>query len=158
MFHRICDEVPQIVGVKVPGGDEQWYNDMSPLMNRLSIFIPGHHLATGVKQGAHGAYSNVACINPVGAQKWSNLIHQDIELALELETRIQTFITQHILPYIQNKGYCNAACDKLLATIGGWGHMPSTRIRWPYRSIPMTDVPHLRMIAQQLIPEMFDPH
>jgi dihydrodipicolinate synthase/N-acetylneuraminate lyase len=155
MLKRICDEVPQVVGVKVAGGDEEWYEAMRPLMSRLSIFVPGHLLATGVKQGAHGAYSNVACISPLGAQNWTNLMNDQLNQALELETRIQAFMKQYIQPYISEKGYCNAACDKLLAAIGGWGHT-TTRLRWPYRSIPSSDVLPLQSIAQKMIPEMIN--
>ena len=49
----------------------------------ISVFVPGHHLATGVKNGASGAYSNVACLNPTAAQKWYDMICSDMESAFK---------------------------------------------------------------------------
>jgi dihydrodipicolinate synthase/N-acetylneuraminate lyase len=59
---------PAIAGIKVPGGDDAWYATMQPVMEKISVFIPGHQLASGLAHGARGAYSNVACLSPRGAQ------------------------------------------------------------------------------------------
>jgi hypothetical protein len=40
--------------------------------------------ATGIQEGAHGAYSNVACTNPFVAQKWFEMISTDMPAVLEL--------------------------------------------------------------------------
>ncbi len=61
--------VPALVGVKVAGGDASWYSEMRNYSSNLSVFIPGHHLATGFSEGASGAYSNVACLHLVGSQR-----------------------------------------------------------------------------------------
>lgn len=76
-FKEILDAGIPLVGCKVPGGDEQWYKEMKQLPVPFSVFIPGHHLATGVSRGAHGAYSNVACLNPLFAQRWYNNIKKE---------------------------------------------------------------------------------
>jgi dihydrodipicolinate synthase/N-acetylneuraminate lyase len=119
----------------------------------VSVFVPGHFLASGVKLGARGSYSNVACLNPAGAQKWTDLMSDDMPSALEIEGRIRKFISTHIAPFIKEQGYCNAACDRLLALIGGWADV-GVSMRWPYRSIDPTEADRLRPIARNIIPEM----
>ncbi|MBB6670814.1 dihydrodipicolinate synthase family protein [Cohnella nanjingensis] len=154
MFAKVKAAVPNFVGIKVPGGDEEWYREMSIHARGVSVFVPGHTLATGYSRGAHGAYSNVACIHPGAAQKWYDSMKNRLEDALELEARIQRFLTSYVAPFITEHKYCNAACDKLLAAIGGWAPV-GTRLRWPYRSIPETEAERLRPIAKEMIPEFF---
>src|SRR5699024_6028200 len=53
--------VPSLVGVKVfdHNGDDDWYAEARKYGEGLSVFVPGHNLATGISKGAQGAYSNV---------------------------------------------------------------------------------------------------
>ncbi|MFT3824188.1 MAG: dihydrodipicolinate synthase family protein [Chitinophagaceae bacterium] len=150
---EITQSVP-LVGCKVAGGDTQWYTEMQQLFTGMSVFIPGHHLATGVLYGAHGAYSNVACIHPLAAQRWYNMMGTDMEQALELQRRIQQFMNTCIVPYITQQGYANQAVDKLMAAVGGWARI-SPRLRWPYRSVSADDLPAIRKIGKKIIPEFF---
>jgi 4-hydroxy-tetrahydrodipicolinate synthase len=144
-----------LVGCKVGGGDEQWYAAMKKYAGDLSIFVPGHHLATGISQGAHGAYSNVACIHPLAAQQWYECMLTDLPRALEIEKEIQLFMSKYILPFIAQQGYTNQAADKLLAAIGNWANV-GTRLRWPYNGIDESEVvPALRIIAQDIMPYFF---
>ena len=78
----------------------------------------------------------------------------DPEGALELETRLRRFMDEHIVPFIRDQGYCNAACDRLMAGIGGWADV-GERMRWPYRHIPISEVDRLRPIIHALVPEFF---
>jgi 4-hydroxy-tetrahydrodipicolinate synthase len=109
-------------------------------------------LASGVRRGAHGAYSNVACLNPAAAQRWTNQLDLDMEGALKIEQRLRQFIDEHIAPFITRHGYCNAACDRFMAGIGAWADV-GDRMRWPYQSIPASEATRLRPIARELIPE-----
>lgn len=156
-FGLLKDAVPQLVGVKVPGGSADWYTQMRQHMSELSVFVPGHFLATGVREGAHGAYSNVACLHPKVAQDWYNRMQTNLETALEWEVRIQQFMSEFIAPYITGQRYPNPACDKLLAVVGGWSKVGS-RLRWPYRFIPEHEAERVREAAQRLIPEFFVPN
>lgn len=144
--------VPELVGVKVPGGDDAWYEAMQPVFKRLSVFVPGHHLASGFSNGAHGAYSNVACLHPGAAQHWWNRMQYDLTGALELESRIRRFMDGHIAPFITAQKYCNGACDRLMANIGGWADV-GPHMRWPYRSIPTPEIFRLREIVRNILPE-----
>jgi dihydrodipicolinate synthase/N-acetylneuraminate lyase len=148
----LADAVPELIGVKVPGGDDAWYEEMQPLFRRLSVFIPGHTLASGFSKGAHGAYSNVACLHPGAAQAWWNQMQDDLTRAIELESRIRRFMDDHIVPFITRDHFCNAACDRLMANIGGWADVGAS-MRWPYRSIPTTEIRRLREIARSILPE-----
>ncbi len=150
----LADAVPALLGVKVADGDAAWYTAMRPHMPRLSVFVPGHHLATGVANGAAGAYSNVACLSPAGAQRWTNQMQTDLPAALAVEQRVRDFMSEHIAPLITTQGYTNQAVDKLLAAIGDWAPI-GTRLRWPYRSIDPTVADQLRPIAHQMLPEFF---
>jgi len=149
---RLAAEVPALVGLKTAGGDDAWYAAMRKHLGQLSVFVPGHFLATGVQRGAHGSYSNVACLHPAAAQRWAEQMQTDMESALELEQRLRRFIKDEIEPFITEGGYCNAACDRLMAMIGGWTDI-GPRLRWPYRSIDATEAERLRPKAKALIPE-----
>lgn len=153
-FANIKAKIPTLVGIKVAGGDAAWYAAMKQHCTDISIFVPGHHLATGFSRGAAGAYSNVACLHPVGGQLWYHLMTRDLEKALAWERRIQHFMADHIAPFITKQRYANQAADKLLAAVGGWANV-GTRLRWPYRWISEAEAARLRPIAQDLIPEIF---
>jgi 4-hydroxy-tetrahydrodipicolinate synthase len=143
-----------LVGCKVGGGDEEWYTKMKMLNPELSLFIPGHRLATGIGLGAHGSYSNVACLNPKVAQAWYESMLLDMKSASELEGRIQLFINTYVIPYITDKKYSDQAVDKLLAAIGGWANV-GTRLRWPYQWIEEKEVKKMRTICKDILPEFF---
>lgn len=143
-----------LVGCKTAGGDESWYADMKTYAGELSLFVPGHHLATGIQLGAHGAYSNVACLHPRAAQGWYEMMLTDMPRALQIQDTIQAFIKTHILPYILDKGFSNQAVDKLLAALGNWAPV-GTRLRWPYKGIDEKEVAPLRTIARNMMPEFF---
>ena len=81
-------------------------------------------------------------------------MQEDIHAALDLERRICKFMETHIVPYRQRLGYSNAALDKLLCAIGNWGPV-GTRLRWPYRSIDMSEAVRLRDIARTELRELF---
>lgn len=154
-FHQIIKAGIPLVGCKVAGGDTDWYTAMRTLVPELSLFVPGHHLATGITLGAHGSYSNVACLHPRVAQQWYEMMMTDMDKALALETRIQGFMQQYILPYIHEQKYSNQAADKFLAAIGGWADI-GTPLRWPYKWIPAIEAEKVRVICQEMLPEFFE--
>jgi len=152
---RICDPCPSVVGIKLADGDAGWYSEARAHLGQYSLFVPGHHLATGVKEGvAAGAFSNVACLSPKGAQRWTGLMATDIEAALDIERRICAFMDDHIVPFRRDHGYSNAALDKLLAAVGDWAPV-GTRLRWPYHFIDASHAGKLREIAAEMVPELF---
>ena len=132
---RLAARVPALIGLKTAGGDDAWYASMREHLARLSVFVPGHLLASGVQRGAHGAYSNVACLNPAAAQRWTDQMRTDLPGALEVEQRLRRFMDGYIAPFITEQKYCNAACDRFMARLGGWADV-GAHMRWPYRSIP----------------------
>lgn len=152
----ICEHFPGVAGIKVPGGDVAWYEAMKPVFKRLSVFIPGHTLATGLGLGAHGAYSNVACLSPGGAQAWYQLCQTDPAAGLRLEVKIQRLIFGHVAPLITERGLANMAADKALAVAGGWLPGLSPRLRWPYAFADDADVTRIARIAREMVPELFD--
>jgi 4-hydroxy-tetrahydrodipicolinate synthase len=152
---RLHAAVPAVIGVKVADGDAAWYAEMREQCQGIAVFVPGHHLATGIANGAAGAYSNVACLSPAGGQRWYQQMLVDLPAALELEGRIRHFMDSAIVPFIVRDGYANPALDKLLAAIGGWADV-GTRLRWPYRWIDPAEAIRLRPVAKALLPELFD--
>ncbi len=153
-FETLSQDVPQLIGIKVADGDAQWYASMRQYASNLSVFVPGHHLATGFREkvGA-GAYSNVACISPTAAQQWWEIMQTDIDKALNIEQRINDFFAEAIVPY-KNAGYSNPALDKLLAAVGGWATV-GTRLRWPYRWIPEEEAASVRKSVEKHLPSFF---
>lgn len=150
------NHVPTLRGLKVfdKNADPEWYKQVNDHKSGLSVFIPGHRLATGIVSGAHGAYSNMACINPFAAQKWYDLTQVDVEAALELEVRVNRFISELIAPFITVHQYPNHACDRFMALLGGWADV-GEKLRWPYRSIPVSNIEPVRQKAKVIIPEFF---
>jgi 4-hydroxy-tetrahydrodipicolinate synthase len=153
---RLATRIPALVGLKTAGGDDAWYAAMRQHLAHLSVFVPGHLLASGVQRGAHGAYSNAACLNPRAAQRWTDQMKTDLPGALELEQRLRRFMDGYIAPFITEQHYCNAACDRFMALLGGWADV-GAQMRWPYRSIPVAELERGRAAAQQLIPEFIHP-
>lgn len=153
-WQLIKKEVPSLIGVKVFDNNcsPEWYELMRKNSEGISVFVPGHHLATGYKNGASGAYSNVACLNPFAAQRWYEQMTVDMESALELETRINIFMKKCIDPFIAEMHYPNHACDRFMALVGGWADVGAC-LRWPYSSIPESYVSQVRKDAGNIIPE-----
>ena len=147
-------EFPGLIGVKVAGGDAGWCRRARSEVGDLALFVAGHTLATGRANGADGAYSNVACLSPPGAVRWGALMAADSAAALALEGRIQAFLDTHVLPW-QREGLGNAALDKGLAHAGRWAPI-STRVRWPYASMPEEAAERLGDIARTELPELFE--
>lgn len=154
-FDKIREGGIELAGCKLAGGDKDWYEAMKKYAPDLSVFIPGHHLATGISMGAHGAYSNVACLHPEVAQNWYNGMKKDMSSAMELQSRIQIFMNDLIVPFIRDMKYSNQAADKLMAAVGGWVEI-EPRLRWPYRWIEKKQVENIRVKAKQIIPEFFN--
>jgi dihydrodipicolinate synthase/N-acetylneuraminate lyase len=155
LFATLAAEVPALIGVKVPGGDDDWYARMADAVgDRLAVFVAGHTLASGHRRGAAGAYSNIACLTPAGAVRWYEQIITDPPAALETERRLRGFFEAHIAP-LAAAGYCDPALDKTLAAIGGWAPV-GTRVRWPHRSVDEKAIPALRAAARSAVPELFD--
>lgn len=155
-WQMLKSTVPSLIGVKVFDNncDPEWFRQMNANNDGISVFVPGHHLATGVLNGAKGAYSNVACINPFAAQKWYDMMKTDMDAALEMEGRIQAFMRECIDPFIVRDKYPNHACDRFMANVGGWAPVGS-HMRWPYDSIPESNIEPVRKRAKDLIPEFF---
>jgi len=152
---KLARDFPGVAGIKVPGGDDAWYAAMAPVLERISVFIPGHQLASGLACGAHGAYSNVACLSPLGAQRWYDLCRRNPAAGFELEKKIQAFWLGHVAPLITVHGLPNMAADKAAAVAGGWLPGLSPRLRWPYRSATPGQVSALAATARSMVPELF---
>ena len=150
----LLNAVPEVAGVKLADGDAAWYAAAREHLGGRALFVPGHHLARGVREGvAAGAFSNVACLNPAAAQRWWDGMATDLDAALELEERLCGFMDRYIMPFKLNNDYSNSALDKLLAAVGGWAPI-GTRLRRPYRWIDDSVVPDLRRAAHDRVPEL----
>jgi dihydrodipicolinate synthase/N-acetylneuraminate lyase len=150
-FSRLQKEVPQLIGIKVAAKDDAWFRAMELHGSGLSVFIQGHRLASGFKAGiAKGSYSNIACLNPVGAVAWYRLMQEDIAEALVIENRILAFFETCIFPFAK-AGYSDPALDKLLAFAGGWT-VSGTRLRWPYKCISEKEALSVRKQAKKMLP------
>lgn len=145
------DAVPSLAGIKVPGGDPSWYAAArAALGDRVSVFVPGHHVASGLLQGAHGSYSNVACLSPRGAKRWADGVASDPLAALAVEHQIVDAFERFVVPFAR-RGFGNTALDKLLAFVGGWADV-GLRLRWPYVGIPESEAAAVRDAMRDALP------
>ncbi len=152
LYGVLVERVPQLIGIKVAGGDAAWFTQMHEHAPGLAVFVAGHRLASGVELGAAGAYSNVACLSPAGAAAWYETMTTDPGHAAELEQRINAFLEVHIIS-LRREGYCDAALDKTLAAIGDWAPI-GTRTRWPFGFVDPARIPALREVAREQLPEL----
>ncbi|GAA1607593.1 dihydrodipicolinate synthase family protein [Kribbella hippodromi] len=145
---ELAEAVPSLIGLKTAGGDKAWFDEA--LQSGLSIFVPGHFLASMSSLGAHGSYSNVAALSPNGAVKYAT--------DLDVERRIGEFFAAHVAP-LQKAGLSNPALDKFLAAVGDWAvgdwDDAGTRVRWPMQSATAEQVAAARPDARRLLPELF---
>lgn len=154
-YSELARTVPGLVGIKCAGGDSAWYEAMAPVLERLSVFVPGHFMASGRARGAHGSYSNMACLNPSATVAWGRMIDVRHDDALALEQRIGRFMETAISP-ILSAGFPGYACDKLMASVGGWATI-TTRLLWPHQGIPDHYIAGVRGCAEDLLPEFVEP-
>lgn len=152
---EILSAVPEIRSIKICDGDQAWYESMQPVFRMTDVFVPGHHLATGVAHGAKGAYSNVAALSPSKAQKWYDLMCADLDQALREEQALRSFFAAYIDPLIIRDRHANFAVDKYLCVMGGWCEMP-VRIRFPYAGIPLDQLDFHRKAMRTMIPFFVD--
>ncbi|NED94824.1 dihydrodipicolinate synthase family protein [Phytoactinopolyspora alkaliphila] len=157
LLGRLLAEAPSVVGVKVAGGDDAWFEQVRVRAPGCSLFVAGHRLASGMARGAHGSYSNIAAMSPAGAVAWYRQILGEPAAApaaaLDVERRIAGFFAAHITP-LQARGLSNPALDKFLAAVGGWAEI-GLGVRWPYASAPAAAVEEARSDARVLLPELF---
>ncbi|MBZ9661147.1 dihydrodipicolinate synthase family protein [Mesorhizobium sp. ESP-6-4] len=146
--------VPSLVGAKLPGGDASWYAGMRRELSGLSVFVPGHTLATGYANGAHGSYSNIACLSPKGALQWWAQIRAGEQAAFEMQARVQAFLADHVLPFRARYAVSDAALDKAMAAAGSWSSIRA-QLLWPYSSVPDEDIPPLATAARVAFPGWF---
>ncbi len=108
MDYQLLKQIPEVIGVKVLSRDAEWVAAMKQYASHLSIFVPGHFLASGVASRiASGAYSNVACINPKAAQNWWAMM-QTIDLRDLQPTRAVTAVqkqARQMIPYFFENKY-----------------------------------------------------
>lgn len=145
---------PSLIGAKLPGGDAEWHAERRRLLPDLSVFVPGHTVAMARPLGAHGSYSNIACLSPFGAVMHWRMIESDPAAAVELERRVNLFLVDHVLPFRASHGLSDASLDKLMAAAGGWGPV-SSRLLWPYAAASQEDVERVAKASRKLIPELF---
>ena len=153
-YAGILKEGLPVVGCKTAGGDTNWYAKMNDLSKPFSYFIPGHFMVTGIKQGAKGSYSNVACLHPKAVVRWYQMMREAPEQALLIEKQLLLFFEKEILPLILEEGYSDVAVDKFLAAIGQWSSI-GTRLRWPYMGIDPQRSLNKRKQLKNYIPEFF---
>lgn len=144
----LSTDYPAIIGLKSGGGDAKWYSDMAGVLSRISVFIPGHAYASGVARGAHGSYSNMACLSPSAAVEWAQ---SDPIVAMDIEARIVDFMNEAIVPLIA-RGVPGFVCDKAMATVGVWANM-SPQMMWPYAGVTADEIARISSAVRRHIPE-----
>lgn len=149
---RLAAELPNLVGVKVRGGDAHWHTALRAATPDLAVFVPGHELAHQRKLGANGSYSNIACMSPRGALRWFAAMEAEPEAADDLQRRLDDFFATAVAP-LAATGLSGVALDKLLAAVGGWSDA-GLRVRWPRTAAPADSVKKVRAVARDIVPEL----
>jgi dihydrodipicolinate synthase/N-acetylneuraminate lyase len=116
------------------------------------VFIPGHTHASGRAMGAHGSYSNMACLSPAAAVAWDRMAPAP---ALAHEARITAFMLEAIAPMLA-RGLPGFACDKAMAAAGRWAEI-TPDLLWPNDGATAAEVARIVSAAQRHIPEFLEP-
>ena len=152
-WKELISTVEGIIGIKVAGGDDEWHEAMRPVADRISVFVAGVRLATGIIHGcACGSYSNLACLSPLGAVRFEHLIKSAPDKALAQQAHILEVFDKAIAP-IRGR-FSDSALDKTLATAGGWGPM-TPHVRWPLSKVPNEEVERIAQIFHEELPFLF---
>jgi hypothetical protein len=61
-------------------------------------------------------------------------------------------MNDYISNFFAEQGYCNGACNRFMALLGGWPDI-GARMRWPHRSIPPAAAERARPAGRGLVPE-----
>lgn len=150
---RLRARSASLVGVKVAGGDADWYAQRRKLLGDMSVFVAGHTVAFGRPLGANGAYSNVACLSPAGAVRHWDMAETDPGAARDVEDRFRRFLHDTMIPLARDHGLSDAALDKAMAAAGGWGPV-GPDLLWPYSGATIEMVDAIRARAQDLLPDL----
>jgi len=143
-----------LVGVKVLGGDADWYAQRRERLADLAVFVGGGSVAFGRPLGADGSYSNMACLSPDGAAAHWDLIETDPAAARDLERRFGRFLRTRLMPLARSGGLSDAALDKLMAAAGGWAPL-RPGLMWPHSSATAEQVASVSSAARRELPELF---
>ena len=152
----LVTEVPELVGISATPCGDNWYKAMEPVMEKISVLVPGQSLATGLSKGARGSCSSIAGMNPFAAQSWNELILKDMDAGLAQEKRIQHFMNECITPLVKEYSLPLHACYKFMAVASGWCEGLHQRLRWPYSWVEDHHIEHVRERGKELIPEFFE--
>jgi len=153
-WSSIAAAFPALIGIKVAGGDADWHEAMRPAAEKLSVFVAGIRLASGIIKGcARGSYSNLACLSPKGAVQWGRRIFTNPDLALQQEVAIKRLFEDAIAPF--RGKFSNSALDKALAAAGGWAELSPTT-RWPLSSISPSEIQKLALQFREGLPFLFE--
>lgn len=153
-WNQLASTINGIVGIKVAGGDLTWHKEMQPVSEKMAVFVSGIRLASGTIQGcAQGSYSNLACLSPRGAKLWGSRISSNPKKALLQEAEIFAVFESALAPFREK--FSSSALDKALAAAGGWAHL-SSAVRWPFSSIPSSEVQRLSSLFRNELPFLFD--
>ena len=112
--------MPALIGVKVADGDDAWYAEMRAHCQGLAVFVPGHHLATGVANGAAAGVLQRGVPEPGGRAALDRPDAHGFAGRPGVGTAHPPLHGRRDRAFIARDGYANPALDKLLAAIGGW--------------------------------------
>jgi hypothetical protein len=118
--------VPALIGLKSAGGDAAWFDAVRE--SGLSLFVPGHFLASMTPLGADGSYSNVAALSPAGSVRWYELMQADHHAALDVERPTHAWPPPRERPH----GGCCPNSPQATGSLGGAVHSTreSPRFAW----------------------------
>lgn len=150
-YEYILPKTPNVKSIKVCDGDNNWYKNMKSVFEMTSVFVPGHHIARGISNGAAGTYSNIACLCPHKSQLWYNICQNDIEYGLQLEKQLNNYLTKYTRPLIQSGNHGSFTIDKFMATIGDYMEITS-KMRFPYNSVKVDDIQDFQNGLKEIAP------
>ncbi len=110
---------PDLTAVLLPRADEDTLDALSRFED-LAVFVPGDEFASGYRLGAASHFGVLTALHPWAAVQASELVSEDLPLALDLERRLQRFLETDVAPRLRRLGLGLEDRDTLLVEVLGW--------------------------------------
>ncbi len=151
-YARIAAAVPELIGAKVTGSDDELWRSLRQEAPDLGFLVGETLLPRRFPDGARGSCSSYIYYAPALTMRlWTSVRDGDDDATAAVLARFRAFEQEAIVPLVKD-GYFDAAIDKCFAAAAG--HLPvDASVRTPYRSVPPERVQAMARLIRSSYPD-----
>ncbi|MFH0963628.1 MAG: dihydrodipicolinate synthase family protein [Planctomycetota bacterium] len=152
-YRALVQEVPTIIGTKLPSRGPLWFAAICERVPELSHFTGEYAFVADFAAGARGIYSWLAVTNPRLAVAWHDACAKgDYSRAMEIQVLVNRYKIHVKSAW---RGQSDAAVNKADAALNPSIRTP-LRVRSPYVSCTRKDLERARRWARKNFPELLE--